>query len=98
MDIVQRFLNYTKINTTTNRANGAAGIMPSNPTELELAKLIKSELEALGIKDISLDERAILIAKIPANHDKISPKIAFFAHLDTSAEQTADTKAKIVKY
>lgn len=98
MDIVQRFLNYTKINTTTNRANGATGIMPSNPTELELAKLIKSELEALGIKDISLDERAILIAKIPANNDKISPKIAFFAHLDTSAEQTADTKAKIVKY
>lgn len=36
MDIVQRFLNYTKINTTTNRAAGAAGIMPSTPRSLSL--------------------------------------------------------------
>ena len=69
MDIVQRFLNYTKINTTTNRAAGAAGIMPSNPKELELTGLIKSELEALGIQNISLSERSILIAKIPSNLD-----------------------------
>ena len=61
MDIVQRFLNYTKINTTTNRAAGAAGIMPSNPKELELAGLIKGELEALGIKNISLSEKSILL-------------------------------------
>lgn len=97
MDIVERFINYTKVNTTTNRQNGANGIMPSNPTELELAKFIKSELEALGIKDITLSEKAILIAKIPSNSKKTLPSIAFFAHLDTSAEQTADTKAKIVR-
>ena len=42
MDIVERFLRYTKINTTTNREAGAAGIMPSNPTEHDLAKLIES--------------------------------------------------------
>ncbi len=27
MDIVERFINYTKINTTTSRENGANGIM-----------------------------------------------------------------------
>ncbi|ASM39108.1 MAG: peptidase T [Campylobacter sputorum] len=97
MDIVERFLNYTKINTTTNRANGADGIMPSNPSELELAKFIKSELEGFGIKDIKLDEKSILIAKIPTNSKKSLPSIAFFAHLDTSAEQSGDTKAKIVR-
>ncbi|QKF65528.1 peptidase T [Campylobacter corcagiensis] len=98
MDIVSRFLNYTKINTTTNRENGANGIMPSNPKELELAKLIKNELEQMGISDINLSSKAILIAKIPSNLDKKVPSVAFFAHLDTSAEQTNDTKAKIVKY
>ncbi|WP_169777418.1 peptidase T [Campylobacter mucosalis] len=98
MDIVERFLNYTKINTTTSRENGAAGIMPSNPAELELAKLIKSELENMGVTDISLSEKSILIAKIPANTDKKVPSVAFFAHLDTSAEQKNDTKAKVVKY
>ncbi|NLK66541.1 MAG: peptidase T [Campylobacteraceae bacterium] len=98
MDIVERFLNYTKINTTTNRENGANGIMPSSPNQLELAKLIKKELEDLGIKEISLSEKAILIAKLPSNLDKKVPSVAFFAHLDTSAEQTNDTKAKVVEY
>lgn len=98
MDIVERFLNYTKINTTTNRENGANGIMPSNPTEMELAKLIKSELENMGITDISLSEKSILIAKIPSNSDDKVPSVAFFAHLDTSAEQKNDTKAHIVEY
>lgn len=98
MEILQRFLNYTKINTTTNRENGANGIMPSNTTELELAKLIKTELEEMGIKEINLSDKAILIAKIPSNLDKKVPGVAFFAHLDTSAEQTNDTKAQIVKY
>ncbi|MBR0573449.1 MULTISPECIES: peptidase T [Pasteurellaceae] len=98
MKIVERFLNYTKINTTTNRENGVKGIMPSNPTELELAKFIKAELEELGITDINLDDRAILIARLPSNMDKQVPSVAFFAHLDTSAEQQNDTKAKIVKY
>ena len=97
MDIVERFINYTKFNTTTNKENGLKGIMPSNPTEYELAKFIKDELSSLGIKDIILQENAILIAKIPANCEN-APSIAFFAHLDTSSEQKNDTKAKIVKY
>ena len=97
MDIVERFINYTKFNTTTNKDNGLKGIMPSNPTEYELALFIKDELSSLGIKDIILQDNAILIAKIPANCEN-APSIAFFAHLDTSSEQKNDTKAKIVKY
>ena len=27
MDIVERFINYTKINTTTSRENGAKGMI-----------------------------------------------------------------------
>ena len=49
MDIVERFINYTKINTTTSRENGANGIMPSSPGQMELAKLLAAELEALGM-------------------------------------------------
>ena len=97
MDIVERFINYTKFNTTTNKENGLKGIMPSNPTEYELAKFLEDELSSLGIKDIILHDNAILIAKIPANCEN-APSIAFFAHLDTSSEQKNDTKAKIVRY
>ena len=54
--------------------------MPSNPTEYELALFIKDELSSLGIKDIILQDNAILIAKIPANCEN-APSIAFFCTL-----------------
>lgn len=43
MNVVERFLGYTKINTTTNQANGAAGIMPSSEGQYELACLVKKK-------------------------------------------------------
>ncbi|KHT62761.1 peptidase M20 [Photobacterium gaetbulicola] len=98
MNIVERFINYTRINTTTSRDKGAAGIMPSSPGQMELAILLKSELEELGMEDIVLRDTAILTATLPANTNKELPTVAFFAHLDTSAEQTNDTKANIVSY
>ncbi|KEI70100.1 peptidase T [Endozoicomonas elysicola] len=98
MNIVERFLNYTRINTTTHRENGAAGIMPSSPGQMELAKLVASELEVLGLEDIVLRDSAILTATLPANTNRKLPVVSFFGHLDTSAEQTSDTHAQIVHY
>ncbi|MBK1991432.1 peptidase T [Campylobacter sp. 2018MI35] len=97
MDIVERFINYTKINTTTNKDNGAIGIMPSNPKEMELAILLEQELKELGLSEIKRRENSITTAILPANISN-APSIAFFAHLDTSMEQTNDTKAKITPY
>ncbi|MCW8331236.1 peptidase T [Photobacterium sp. SDRW27] len=98
MNIVDRFLNYTRINTTTNREKGAAGIMPSSPGQMELAQLLAAELESLGMEDIVLRDTAILTATLPANTDKAIPTVSFFAHLDTSAEQTNDTNAQVITY
>lgn len=98
MDIVERFLQYTKINTTTNKDAGAKGIMPSNPVEMELAKLIEGELRDLGLSNIKRRENSITTALLPSNSSKKLPSVAFFAHLDTSQEQTNDTKAHIVSY
>ena len=98
MNIVERFLNYTRINTTTHCANGAAGIMPSSPGQMALAKLVASELKSLGLEDIVLRDNAILTATLPANISRKLPVVSFFGHLDTSAEQTGDTHAQIVHY
>lgn len=97
MDIVQRFLNYTKINTTTDRKKGAAGLMPSSENQNELAKLLEKELRELGLSEIKRRDNAITTALLPAN-TKDAPAIAFFAHLDTSCEQTSDTKASVTLY
>lgn len=98
MNIVERFLGYTKINTTTNQANGAAGIMPSSTGQYELACLVKKQLEALGCIDIVLRNTAILTATLPSNSKKQLPTVAFFGHLDTSSERTEDTHAEVVHY
>lgn len=95
MDIVERFISYTQINTTTNRANGAAGIMPSSPGQMVLAQQLAKELQALGMTEVKVAETAIVTATLPANIDKDAPVVSFFAHLDTSAEQSVDTKAQI---
>lgn len=97
MDIAQRFINYTKINTTTNKENGLAGIMPSNPNEMQLASLLEKELQELGLSQIIKRSNSITTALLPANVSN-APRIAFFAHLDTSSEQKNDTKAQITHY
>ncbi|MDK3008978.1 peptidase T [Providencia rettgeri] len=98
MNIVDRFISYTKINTTTDREKGAAGIMPSSEGQRVLAKQLVQELEALGVEDIKLRDTAIVTATLPSNLDYDVPTVAFFGHLDTSAEQTNDTKAQILPY
>ncbi|MGD8110377.1 peptidase T [Vibrio sp. TRT 21S02] len=95
MDIVERFINYTEINTTTDRAKGAAGIMPSSPGQMVLAQKLADELATLGLEQVNVAETAIVTATLPSNMDKDAPIVSFFAHLDTSAEQSADTKAQI---
>lgn len=98
MDIVERFISYTKINTTTDRLKGAAGIMPSSDGQMVLAKKVAEELIALGMQDVNVSERAIVTATLPANVDYPLPTVAFFGHLDTSAEHTSDTHAQILPY
>ncbi|ETJ31013.1 Peptidase T, partial [human gut metagenome] len=48
--------------------------------------------------DIILRENAIVTATLPANTDETIPVVSFFGHLDTSAEQTADTNAHRLPY
>lgn len=98
MNIVDRFINYTRINTTTHRENGAAGIMPSSLGQMELATLLAAELTQLGLQDVVLRETAILTATLPSNSAKNIPTVAFFGHLDTSAEQKTNTLAHIIHY
>lgn len=97
MDIVDRFLAYTRINTT---AVANTGHLPSSPGQTELAKLLADEMRALGM---SVEERdhSIVVGTLAANvtsPDHTFPTIAWVAHLDTSGEYTTDTHAHVVDY
>lgn len=98
MNIVERFLQYTTINTTTDVVNSQKGILPSSAGQLQLAQLIEQELIALGLQEIVLNEQGILTATLPSNVNDTLPTVAFFAHLDTSSELSTDTVAQIKTY
>ncbi|MDR2007677.1 MAG: peptidase T [Alphaproteobacteria bacterium] len=94
MSVVDRFIKYTKINTTTIPK---AGVLPSNQREFELANLIAAELSDIGLIDVCVADNCILTATLPANTNTPVPRLLFSAHLDTSSEQTTDTYAQIHK-
>lgn len=86
MDIVGRFIGYTKINTTTSEEDGADGIMPSSSGQTELARLLTAELEVLGMEHVEIRDIAIMTVTLPGNADDTIPVVSFPSHLDTSAE------------
>jgi tripeptide aminopeptidase len=60
---------------------------PSTECQWDLLNLLREELEALGIQDITLDDHGYLLARIPPTQDaEEAPTIGFMAHVDTSSD------------
>jgi len=81
--VLERFLRYIKIDTQSNENSETT---PSTEKQFELAKILKQELEELGLQDISLDDKCYLMATLPSNIDEKVPVIGFIAHMDTSPD------------
>ena len=77
--LLEQFLKYIKINTMSNEDSNTT---PSTNYQFDLANEIKADLEKLGLKDIKLNEYAILTAKLESNCNS-NLTIGFLAHLDT---------------
>ena len=82
-DILQRFLRYAAIDTMSDDTVVATK-SPSTDGQWELLNLLVSELKAMGIDDIEVDEHGVVIARIPSNLDYEVPTIGFMAHVDTA--------------
>lgn len=83
MDLVNRFLRYVRIDTQSAEE---AGVTPSTPGQMEFVKMLREELEAMGLEEITLDEYGYLFATLPANTSRTVPTIGFIAHVDTSPD------------
>lgn len=78
-NILDRFLRYTRINTTSDENSESC---PSTACQFDLARLLKEELIALGVQNVRLDEHCYVYGEIPANYDNL-PAIGLIAHMDT---------------
>ena len=91
----KRFLRYISIDTQSSEESETT---PSTAKQFDLAKVVKSEMEALGLKDVSLDDKCYLMGTLPSNTDKIIPVIGFLSHFDTSPDMSgANVKPQIIE-
>ncbi|MEI6574680.1 MAG: peptidase T [Bacteroidota bacterium] len=82
-NILDRFLRYVKIDTQSDENSSS---FPSTAKQYELLNLLKDELIAMGVPEVSVDEYGYVMASIPANTTKKIPAIGFIAHVDTSPD------------
>lgn len=94
-NLTERFLNYVKIETTSDENSPTC---PSTKNQLEFAKQIANELKEIGLEEVEVDENGYVMATCPANTNKDLPVIGFIAHMDTSPDMSGNNvNPKIVK-
>lgn len=95
MNLLERFLKYVSIHTTSDENTG---LVPSTPQQMEFAKILAEELKDMGMQDVSLDKKGYLMATLPSNIDKDVPTIGFISHLDTSPDMSGkNVKPRIME-
>lgn len=94
-DVIDRFLRYIKIDTESDVNSETC---PSTQKQWDLARLLKAELDELGLEDVSLDENGYVMATLPGNTIRNVPVIGWIAHMDTSPDMSGkDVKAQWVE-
>ncbi|MCZ2341824.1 MAG: peptidase T [Bacteroidales bacterium] len=81
--LLERFLRYVQMDT---QADERSATYPSTPNQLELGRMLRDELFALGLTDAKQTEQGIVTATVPSNVPGAVPTVALVAHVDTSPE------------
>lgn len=83
--VLSRFLRYVVVDTQSDPASSA---QPSTEKQKDLARILVSELLAMGLADAHMDEHGNVYATLVANTDKDVPVICFCSHVDTAPDFT----------
>lgn len=95
MEVLERFINYVKIDTQSAEETES---FPSTEKQKNLAKVLVRELRELGAEDVGMDANGYVYARIPATDGGREKRtIGFLAHMDTSPDASGeDVKPTIV--
>ena len=86
--VLQRFLSYTQYNTTSDPNSTTA---PSTQAQMAYAELLKAEFESVGVKDVKITDKGIVMAYLPATEGlETLPAMGLIAHMDTSPEASGE--------
>src|SRR3712207_97300 len=81
--VVEKFLRYIKFDTKSSEESST---IPSTRGQIELGKELAKELEKMGLSEVSVDDKAYVMATLPSNMNKTLPIIGFISHMDTSPD------------
>lgn len=93
-DVLGRLLRYVKIDTQSSHVPAELG--PSTEKQLDLSRLLRDELEQIGLDDVRLDEHGYVYGTLPGAES--APAIGLIAHVDTSPDVTGtNVKPQVVR-
>ncbi len=93
--LINRFISYVTIDTESNPESTTT---PSTKKQWDLANKLAEELKTIGMQEVSIDDKAYIMATLPSNVDHQVPTIGFIAHFDTSPDFTgANVQPQIIE-
>jgi len=93
--LIDRFISYVTIDTESDPNSDTT---PSTEKQWDLALKLASELKAMGMEDVTIDENAYIMATLPSNVAHKVPTIGFISHFDTTPDFTGkDVKPQIIE-
>lgn len=93
--LIDRFISYVTIYTESDPASDTT---PSTARQWDLASKLAKELEAMGMSDVSIDDKAYVMATLPSNVNHEVPAIGFVSHFDTTPDFTGkDVKPQLIE-
>jgi len=81
--IIDRFISYVTIDTESDPNSNTT---PSTEKQWNLANKLVEELKSIGLADVTIDDKAYIMATLPSNVDHEVPTIGFVSHFDTSPD------------
>jgi len=93
--IIDRFISYVTIDTESDPNSETT---PSTQKQWDLANKLVEELKQIGLEDVTIDEKAYIMATLPSNVEHEVPVIGFISHFDTTPDFTgANVKPQIIE-
>lgn len=92
--IIDRFISYVIIDTESDSNSETT---PSTEKQWNLANKLVEELKSIGMQNVTIDDKAYIMATLPSNVDHDVPTIGFISHFDTTPDFTgANVKPQII--
>ena len=96
MELKERFLKYVSYDTQSDENSTT---FPSTEKQKVLLAVLRDEMEALGMTEVTMDQYGYVMGTIPATAGcGNAPVIGFIAHVDTSPDMSGkEVKPRVIE-